>query len=527
MEFSVLAVRGEGGYRQYRIPAMATTPSGRIIAVYDGRPDLDDLPLPIDLVMRTSDDNGATWSPQTILRKSHDVAGFGDASIVIDPHVGKHGRILVFAQGTQLAGFFESGLGSDHNDPTIVQIVVSQSDDDGRTWTHRTITEQLKDDQTPGIFASSGMGGLITHGEHAGRLLHTFNVRRGTELMGCIGYSDDHGLTWNLGAVIPGGNESAIVGLPDGSVLVHSRSTPFRLSGRSLNGGLTLSSLGPDTALPDPSDNGSLALLSSGAVVCTHNHDSQLRRNTVVKRSHDGGLTWPETAVVAAGSSAYSTACELSDGSVGVLFERNGYAEIVFARVEDSDFAPTDSIVGPRVDENGIEFTIALRYVRPARLEVPEEFESSPARRFIPEVDMSSWRAFERKEVGAASGTASGEPLYSAEELDVLLGPTRPGLHLGDEVRFSGRLAHHGSGTLRGIRIANSCDSQVIKVEKMATGEHVVFLDVRHVVTEQDLHIGEVVARFLWSATLEGQQIGGEVIQEFSTSTGLPLSEYR
>jgi sialidase-1 len=34
MEQQVLAVRGVGGYRQYRIPAMAVTPSGRIIALY-------------------------------------------------------------------------------------------------------------------------------------------------------------------------------------------------------------------------------------------------------------------------------------------------------------------------------------------------------------------------------------------------------------------------------------------------------------------------------------------------------------
>ena len=51
MKEKVLAVRGVGGYRQYRIPAMAVTPSGRIIAIYDARFDFDDLPSPIDLVL--------------------------------------------------------------------------------------------------------------------------------------------------------------------------------------------------------------------------------------------------------------------------------------------------------------------------------------------------------------------------------------------------------------------------------------------------------------------------------------------
>ena len=527
MDVNVLAVRGVGGYRQYRIPALAMTPSGRLIAVYDGRPDLDDLPLPIDLVIRTSDDNGITWSEQQVLRKSHDIAGFGDASIIVDPNIGPHGRILVFSQGTQLAGFFESTVGNDPNDPMIVQICVSQSDDDGNTWSHRLITDQLKDDSTPGIFASSGMGGYLASGPYAGRLLHTFNVRRGNQLMGAIGYSDDHGDTWTLGATIPGGNESAIVGLPDGSILVHSRATPFRVSGRSFDGGVTLDHVRPDEALPDPSDNGSLCLLTSGAVICTHNHDSDLRRRTVVKKSYDGGKTWPETAVVAPGSSAYSTACELRDGSIGVLFERNGYAEMVFARVFEHDFAPTPAALPLEVDADGIEFTIALRFVRPARREVSEEFHSDPKRRFVPEVDMSTWRPFERKEIGQAGGSASGEPLYTWDELDVLLGPISPGLHLGDEVRLSGRLANLGNKTLSQVTIENSCDAQIIKRDVVAPTERIVFLDVRHVVTESDLARGKVSARFTWSATLNGEQVGGEVVQEFSTTTGLPLAEYR
>jgi sialidase-1 len=68
MEQIVLAQRGHGGYRQYRIPAMAVMPSGRIITIYDARFDFDDLPAPVDLVIRTSDDNGNTWSDQNIFR---------------------------------------------------------------------------------------------------------------------------------------------------------------------------------------------------------------------------------------------------------------------------------------------------------------------------------------------------------------------------------------------------------------------------------------------------------------------------
>ena len=54
----------------YRIPAIAKTSTGRLIAVSDYRHNLDDIgrdkhgtgKMRIDLVARTSDDNGATWS---------------------------------------------------------------------------------------------------------------------------------------------------------------------------------------------------------------------------------------------------------------------------------------------------------------------------------------------------------------------------------------------------------------------------------------------------------------------------------
>lgn len=520
MDFQVLALRGTGGYRQYRIPALGVTPSGRIIAIYDGRPDLDDLPLPIDLVIRTSDDNGTTWSSQRIFQKAVDISGFGDSSILVDPTIGEQGRIFVFAQATHLAGFFESTLGSDPDDPMIVHIAVWRSDDDGQTWERNFITQQLKDPQTPGIFASSGMGSRITKGPFTGRLIHSFVLRREDKLLGALAYSDDHGDTWTLGALIPHGNESGVTALDDGSILLHSRATPFRLSGRSTDGGVTLSELGPDQELPDPSDNGSVCALSNGDVVCTHNHDSDLRRRTVIKRSRDGGRSWPEAALLESGSSAYSTVCELSDGRIGVLFERNGYAEIVFARVSSNDFAPTKTVLPLEVDENGVEFTIAFRYVRPFRK--GDEVLGADTKRFIPKVDMSMFQRSSRKEIGQLGGMSSGERLYTSQELDVLLGPVLPGLHVGDEMRFSGRLTNYGKGSLREISITNSCDESTLSHDVLGVGEKIVFLDVRHIVTEADVQKGYVTATFTWSASANGHRYEGREVKKFSTTDGLP-----
>lgn len=523
MEQQALAVRGVGGYRQYRIPAMAVTPSGRIIAIYDARLDFDDLPGPVDLVIRTSDDNGATWSEQKIFRKHEGISGFGDASILIDPTFGANGRIIVLYQWTKIAGFFESTLGTDLTDPLVAHIARSISDDDGVTWRHDVITEQLKDAKTPGIFATSGMGGRIAHGEFAGRLLQTFVLRREFELLSAIGFSDDHGENWQLGAYIPGGNETAIAGLTDGSVLVHSRATPYRIVGRSQDGGKTLTSLNPDLALSDPSDNGSLFVLKDGDVICTHNHDSDLRRNTVMKRSKDGGDTWSSGICIEAGSSAYSTACELADGSIGVLYEKDAYQEIVFAKLNKAEFQPIDKIVNPNQNTTDIEFTVVPRYIRPARnQEVEAEILNVPK---VPDVDMNGFNFTERKEVGPAGGTTSGDPLYTAEELERILGPIAPGLHVSDEVRFSARISNHLSCPIADLRIYDRFGEIISKFESIPAGSKERILDIRQKITSDDVNIG--YARFNFELTGAIRNSKGAEISVFTkvVTVELPINQ--
>jgi len=512
MNQQVLAVRGVGGYRQYRIPAMAVTPTGRIIAIYDARFDFDDLPGPVDLVIRTSDDNGASWSKQEDFRKHEAISGFGDASIVIDPSYGKYGRIIVLYQWTRVAGFFESTLGTDLADPLIAHIARSISDDDGTTWRHDVITDQLKDASTPGIFATSGMGGRVSSGEFAGRLLQTFVLRRKSELLAAIGYSDDHGENWRLGALIPGGNETAITGLPDGTILIHSRATPYRISGRSIDGGDSLTVLEPDLGLPDPSDNGSLCVLSNGDLICTHNHDSDLRRNTVMKRSIDGGKTWSSGICIEGDSSAYSTACELADGNIGVLYERNAYQEIVFAKFSMTDFQPISSVINATQTTTDIEFTVAPRYIRPGRNEeVEAQLASGPT---VPEVDMTGFNITERKEVGPAGGTTSGDPLYTADELERILGPIAPGLHLNDEVRFSARISNQLSCPVVNLKIVDRFGEIICEFDSIAAGSKERLLDIRQKVTNDDVAAGS--ARFDFELTGAIRNSKGAEISFFS-----------
>src|SRR5690606_28556210 len=144
--------------------------------------------------------------------------------------------------------------------------------------------------------------------------------------------------TWRLGASVGSGtNENKAVARDDGTLLLHSRATPRRLTAVSRDGGETWSAPRPDDALADPSDNGSLTRFDGAPVVAldepgtgswllaSDNHAEALRRSTVVRLSRDDGATWPHAVVVCPGSSAYSTVTRLPDGAVGVLYERAGY----------------------------------------------------------------------------------------------------------------------------------------------------------------------------------------------------------
>jgi sialidase-1 len=288
---------------------------------------------------------------------------------------------------------------------------------------------------------------------------------------------------------------------------------------------MSISELLPHPELPDPSDNGSLLALKSNELICTHNHDTDLRRRTVAKRSMDGGKSWPEAVVIEEESSAYSTACELPDGRVGVLFERHGYTEMVFARFHLNELKPVSEVLPLQVDKLQISFDVIFRFVRPGRDQKQYELISSATKNTIPKIDMSVFRKSERKEIGPSSGSASGDPVFTKDEFEKILGPIKPGLHIGDELRFSGRLANHSATEITDIEIIAFGKSVSIDNQSLKPGERLNFLDIRHEVSDQEVESGSIIGVFSWKARNSSQKlISGEKTIKLSTVTGLPTT---
>lgn len=324
--------RNSARVHTYRIPALIET-GGLLLAVADARHENgNDLPGRISLVLRTSADLGNTWSPARTL-VSVPEGGAGDASLLLDPR----GRVWCFyAYGPPGIGLHTAKPGK-VTGPDVLQIHAIVSADHGATWSRPTdLTPQIKDPSWHACFATSGTHFVTSRG----RFLVPVVVLDADKKMTCRNaYSDDGGLTWKTGpAFAPDTDESKVVEVDGGAVLLSARNGPRRLVGLSVDGGITFQETRHDPALIDPSCNAGLARYRRGRhdLVLFTNASSARRENLTIKTSADKGRSWSAGKVIHAGPAAYSTVIPLRDGSIGVLYERGGaspYERITFARL--------------------------------------------------------------------------------------------------------------------------------------------------------------------------------------------------
>ena len=340
-----VATAGEGEWPHYRIPALTTAPNGDLLAFFDGRPTLQDLPSNIAVLMRRSTDGGRTWRDPEAVRRAPAPAGFGDPSVLVDRVTGD---VFVFYAASVDAGFASSTTGGDAADPNVLHADYSVSHDNGTTWTHHRLTADLKAGHPDwaGMFAASGEGIQLRQGKHAGRLLQQYTVRRTGQNYALTVWSDDHGATWQASEPVgPGADENKTVELSDGRIMLNARATPNRLVAFSSDGGATYTPLAPDAQLPDPGNNGSIIRAFPDAdprdprarmLLFSNTADLHARRNLTIRLSCDDGGTWPVSRLVETGSSAYSTLTPLAGrdghlgGRYGLLYERDDYRHISF-----------------------------------------------------------------------------------------------------------------------------------------------------------------------------------------------------
>ncbi|WP_167202520.1 sialidase family protein, partial [Actinomyces respiraculi] len=360
-----------------RIPSIAVAPNGDILAAYDRRPTDGgsgggDSPNANWIVQRRSTDNGATWGPETVIAQGNvvdsDRLGFSDPSYVVDATTG---TIFNFHVQSFDSGVFANnpaytrgadGLIDETNRHTM-NLGLSVSTDNGHTWTPRVVTAQALDDKTDlrSCFATSGAGIQKKQDPYAGRLVQQIAcVATDGRVVAMSMYSDDHGETWATGAYAStesGGqtpwrfDENKVVELSDGRLMLNSRApgTGYRLVAISEDGGATWGETRLETQIMDPANNAQIiraypnatpgsarskVLLYSGTV------NQSNRNNGTVLASCDDGVTWSHRKQVINGKTGYTTMAVQPDGSIGLLFEPQGFNDIGYLRFTLSDIAP-------------------------------------------------------------------------------------------------------------------------------------------------------------------------------------------
>lgn len=327
------------GSHYWRIPAMVVlhhqkgenaSKNGRVVTMADNRFDHNgDLPSHIDVYERHSDDNGATWSThKMVVGTDADHAlvggghGFGDVSLVECAS----GKIVAIMVGGP--GYFQSTP----SNPIVPTIITST--DGGDTWsTPRTLTDELykttyKEGAVQGSFAGSGRGLMLQRQKNEqlnGRIMFAMSHRFGkNNVQEYIIYSDDEGNTWKFStqSAYSGGDESKLVELADGTVMISVRQGGQRGYNKSTDGGVTWGTQAKWADISGCACNADILYVNDRVLLHSYPNNGS-RKNLTIKASFDDGKSWSNPYVVCAPGASYSTMDVTKDGDIAIFYEDN------------------------------------------------------------------------------------------------------------------------------------------------------------------------------------------------------------
>ena len=339
-----LFVSGQEGSHTYRIPALAVTTRGTVLAFCEARRERNSDTGNIDLVVKRSTDNGRSWSSQTVI---WDDGGntCGNPCVVVDRDTGTIWLLSTWNRG------------DDHEREIIDlrsrdtrRVFVTHSTDDGITWaTPVEITADVKQRDWTWYATGPCSGIQIQHGPHKGRLvIPCDHIEAKTKhYYSHVIYSDDHGKTWKLGGTTPRHqvNECEVVELAGGRLMLnmrnYDRSKRNRQVAVSPDGGLTWTEQRFDDALIEPICQAAIERYrwpaddAPGVILFSNPASTRSRVKMTVRASFDEGRTWSAKCLLHSGPSAYSDLAVLESGEVACLYEAghgHPYESILLAR---------------------------------------------------------------------------------------------------------------------------------------------------------------------------------------------------
>jgi sialidase-1 len=328
IETQVLFRKAIDGYNNIRIPAICVTKAGTLLAFAEGREagDKGD----IDLILRRSEDGGKTWGGIEVIWDDKDNT-CGNPCPVVDLDTGTIWLFLTWNLGSDSETAIMTGASEHPRSPWV-----TYSEDDGKTWANPKKLPHLRKKEWTWYATGPGNGVQLSRGQYNGRLVipanHADRVtakRDSKTYRSHIIYSDDHGMSWQLGAIQePLTNESTVVELADGSVMQNMRSyhgKGNRAVALSKDGGASFAPLYLDNGLQSPVCQANIQRYSwpeeSRSRILFSSPTGEKREGITVRLSYDEGETWPVSKMIHEGPGAYSNMVGLPNGNVGLLVE--------------------------------------------------------------------------------------------------------------------------------------------------------------------------------------------------------------
>ena len=377
-----LRQHGQDGVHTSRIPGLATSKKGTLLAIYDARYEsARDLQGHMDIALNRSFDGGRTWDPMQVVLDRKEWGGMpekyngvSDACILVDDRTGD-----IYVAGLWMHGLLDAetgkwveGLTADStrwlhqwrakgSQPGFgvketSQFLITKSSDDGLTWSEPINITSVKKKEWWLFAPAPGQGITMTDGT----LVFPSQGRdeNGTSFSN-ITWSKDGGKTWKTSnPATKNTTECAVVELQDGSLMLNMRDNRNRgneeVNGRSV---FVTSDLG-ETWKEHPTSRKALIEPTCMASLHTHRYmedgvkkslllfvnpaSTSKRNNITLKVSYDGGNTWPEEKQILLdeySGRGYSCITSVNDSTLGILYE-SSQADMVFQTVSLKEIQP-------------------------------------------------------------------------------------------------------------------------------------------------------------------------------------------
>lgn len=333
----------------YRIPGITTTNKGTLIAVYDNRyTTTRDLPGNIDVGMSRSTDGGQTWEPMRVIMdmgEPHENNGVGDPAILFDPATNKIIVAALWSKGNRSIAGSGPGLSPDETG----QFVISESSDDGLTWTKPvSITPQVKDPAWKLFFQGPGNGMVMKDGKlvFAAQYWDASHMPYSTLI-----YSDDHGKTWKSGTGAKSNTtEAQAIETTPGTIMLSMRDNrgKFRSVATTTDLGKTwVEHPTSYNTLPDPvcmagfiKENVHWKGSKKDIVFFSNPATSSGRNHMTIKASTDLAESWPSQyhlLIDERNCFGYSVMTKIDANTIGFLYEGN--RDLYFMRIPVKDIS--------------------------------------------------------------------------------------------------------------------------------------------------------------------------------------------